>query len=82
MSGPVKSYLDVMSVRLGMIDAGVIFPSRSVADATRKLVQRLGELDPEEEIEVSIARTEPLKAKYIRIKTGDLLAEIDAIKDI
>ena len=82
MSATVKSLADVMAFRLAMIDAGKISPSKLVAEATRKLVQELGELDSNEEIEVSILQRDPLKAQYIRTKTGAVLAKIDAIQDI
>jgi hypothetical protein len=82
MSATVKSLADVMSFRLAMIDAGTISPSKLVVEATRKLVQELGELDSNEEIEVSISQRDPLKAQYIRTKTGVVLAEIDATQDI
>jgi hypothetical protein len=65
-----------------MIDAGTITPSELVVEATRKLVQELGELDSNEEIDVSILQRDPLKAQYIRTKTGVVLAEIDATQDI
>ena len=77
-SATVKSLFDVMSIRLAMIDAGTISPSKSVADATRKLVLALSELDSNEEIEVSILQRNPIKAQYIRVKTGAVLSEIDA----
>jgi hypothetical protein len=82
MSTTVKSLVDVMSFRLAMIDAGTISPSKLVVEATRKLVQELGELDSNEEIEVLIMQRDPLMAKYIRTKTGAVLAEIDATQYI
>jgi hypothetical protein len=82
MSATVKSLADVMTVRLAMIDAGSISPSKLVVEATRKLVQELGKLESSEEIEVSILQRDPLKAQYIRTKTGVVLAEIDATQDV
>ena len=82
MSATVKSLADVMGLRLRMINAGTIFPSELVVEETKKLVQKLGELDPNEEIEISILQKAPLKAQYIRTKTGAVLAEIDATHDI
>ncbi len=73
----VKSLLDVMAFRLSMIDAGTIRPTKVVVDATRILVQQLGDLDSTEEIEVSILNRDPLLAQYIRTKTGEVIAEID-----
>ena len=45
-------------------------------------MKELGELDSNEEIEVLILQRDPLKAQYIRTKTGVVLAEIDATQDI
>ena len=82
MGTSVKSLLDIMSVRLAMYDAGTIRPAKVVADATRALVQRLGGLEPTEDIEVFILDREPLHAQYIRTRTGEVLAEIDETKSI
>ena len=82
MSVTVKSLADVMIVRSTMIDDGTISPSKLVVEATKKLVIELGELDSNEEIEVSILQRDPLKARYIRVNTGAVLAEIDATQGI
>lgn len=82
MSTTVKSLGDVMALRLAMINAGTISPSKLVVEATRKLVKELDEIDSNEEIEVSILQKSPLKAQYIRTKTGAILAEIDVTHDL
>ena len=81
MSATVKSLVDVMTLRLAMIDAGTISPSESVVEATRTLVKNLGEIDSNEEIDVSILQKSPMRAQYIRTRTGEILAEIDTTHD-
>lgn len=82
MSATVKSLVDTMGIRLRMIDAGTISPSKSVVEATRRLVHELEELDSNEEIQVLILQRDPLMAQYIRMKTGAVLAEIDGTQYI
>ena len=81
MNATVKSVADVMSLRLAMIDAGTISPTKLVVEAARKLMKELQELDSDEEIEVSIFQRNPLKARYTRTMTGAVLAEIEATQD-
>ncbi|NJA08196.1 hypothetical protein HC024_21035 [Methylococcaceae bacterium WWC4] len=76
MSAIAKDLLQIMTVRLKMQEAGITSPSQSVRDATKQLVAKLEAVAPDEEIEVAIINNDPLYAKYIRTKTGQVLAEI------
>lgn len=82
MSTDVKSLLNIMTVRLAMYDAGTIHPARVVFDATRTLVGRLHDLESTEAIEVHILGRDPLLLQYIRVETGEVLAEIDETQNI
>jgi hypothetical protein len=75
MSTNAKDLLSIVSARLSMQEAGTIRPHPSVAEANRQLIQKLQTLSPEESIDISYA-VEPFRAKYIRVATGELLAEI------
>ena len=61
-----------------MCDAGTIRPEAIVVDATKRLVHRLRELDPTEDIDLFILNRDPLHAQYVRTRTGEVLAEIVA----
>ncbi len=74
MSAMVSSLLEVMNVRLSMLDSGLIKPPSAVADATRLLIAELCSLDPSELIEVRVSKN-PFHAQYIRTKTNEVLAE-------
>lgn len=72
-----KALLNIMSVRLAMYNDGTIHPAKIIADLTKDLVQRLDKLEPTEDIEIRIFSEDPLHARYIRTRTGEVLAEID-----
>lgn len=76
MSTTAQALLNIMTVRLKMQEDGTISTARSVKDATRQLVSQLVPLSPEEDIEVLVVERDPLHARYIRTKTGQILAEI------
>jgi len=78
MSTTAKELLSIMTVRLKMQESGVTSPAQSVKDATRQLVTQLAHLAPEEEIDVAVVQSDPLHARYIRSKTGQVLAELHA----
>ena len=59
-----------------MQKAGTTNPAETVKVATEKLVSCLSKVDPSEAIEIKIEKNDPLRAKYIRCKTGEVLAEI------
>ena len=77
MSATVASVKDVMSVRLSMLDSGLITPPPAVADATRLLMSKLCLLDPAERIDVRVSKN-PFQAQYIRAKTNEILADFSA----
>ena len=58
-----------------MQDDGITQPHPAVRSATRQLVSRLSVIEPDERIEVS-CEVDPLHARYIRVQTGEVLAEI------
>lgn len=76
MSTTAKQLLSIMTVRLGMQEDGVTNPPQSIKDATRQLVANLHLLSPEEKIDIVIVTTDPIHAKYVRIETGQVLAEV------
>jgi hypothetical protein len=76
MSTTAKELLSIMTVRLKMQELGVKCPAQSVKDATRQLVAQLGHLAPEEAVDVVVVQSDPLQARYIRAKTGQVLAEL------
>lgn len=76
MSTTAQALLNIMTVRLGMQEDGTTHPHPSVARATKQLVSRLSALTPEEEIEISY-QVDPFHAKYICVRTSEVLAEID-----
>jgi hypothetical protein len=75
MSTTAEALLNIMFVRLAMQEAGTTKPHPSAALATRQLVEKLSALAPSEVVEVSYT-LEPLHARYVRIQTGEVLAEI------
>jgi hypothetical protein len=82
MTTDVKSLFDIMSLRLRMYDEGTIHPDKVVSDATRELVHKLGRLEPTEGIDVRILSADPIHAQYIRTRTGEVLAEINAKQNV
>jgi hypothetical protein len=77
MSATVASLKSDMSIRLSMLDSGLISPPPAVADATRRLVAKLCLLDPAERIEVRVYKN-PFRAQYIRANTNEILADFSA----
>lgn len=73
-----KTLLYDMNVRLQMQEKGVTSPPQSIKDATRKLVSELKLLAPDEVIDSVVVSETPLHIRYIRAKTGQVLAEIHA----
>jgi hypothetical protein len=80
VSTTAKALLDIMKVRLSMLEQGTIEPSSAVAAATRQLVERLAALPNDEAIQIEYTR-EPLHAKYIRMSTNEVLAELGQQSD-
>jgi hypothetical protein len=66
-----------MSLRHEMQVDGITRPPTIVRDTTKKLVEKLAELDPTETIEVIIAE-EPHHVQWVRVKTGEVLPEMTA----
>jgi hypothetical protein len=75
MSTTAEALLNIMSVRLSMQEAGTIKPHPSGVLATRQLVEKLSVLAPNESVEISYT-LEPFNVRYVRIQTGEVLAEI------
>jgi hypothetical protein len=75
MTARAGDLLNIMSVRLHMQETGVTRPDESVARATKQLVERLQSLSREEEVAISYELS-PFHARYIRVLTGEVLAEI------
>ena len=75
MSTTASELLNIMSVRLSLLDSGVTKPHPVVAAATRLLVERLDALPPDEAIQITYTE-HPLHAQYIRQSTGEVLAEL------
>jgi hypothetical protein len=59
---------------------GTTHPHPSVVNATKQLVDKLFTLNPEEAIGIAVFEENPLHARYIVARTGEVLAEI-AIDD-
>ena len=76
MSTTAKELLNIMTVRLKMQEDGITSPVASVKVATKQLVAQLESLLPEEKIDVVVVKEVPLHARYIRTKTGQVLAVI------
>lgn len=75
MSTNAKSLLKIWSIRLSLYEEGHVSPHPSVAQAARQLVERLRQLPPEEPIGID-SISKPLHAKFIKEKTGEVIAEI------
>ncbi|CAM3613881.1 MULTISPECIES: hypothetical protein [Halomonas] len=74
MAASAGELYETMKVRLGMQEEGITNPRSAVKIATRELVKKLSKIDSNEEIEVSFS--EASAAKYVRVLTGEVLAEI------
>lgn len=74
MAANAGELYQTMKVRLRMQDEGITSPRPAVKAATRELVEKLSRIDSHEAIEVSFS--EASVAKYVRILTGEILAEI------
>jgi len=66
--------LETMRVRLKMQREGTTNPAAGVKADTRALVEKLSEIDSAEEIQTLHGGR--LLARYVRVSTGDVLAEI------
>jgi len=73
MSTTAKALLEIMQVRLSMIDAGLIKPSFPVIAAIRQLVERLAILEMDEVIQIECTDIAQ-HARYIRMNTNEVLA--------
>ena len=75
MSTTAIELLGIMKLRLTMYESGFIQPQSTAVAATRELVERLASLPPNEEVEISYT-IKPLHAQYIRVRTNEVLAEL------
>ena len=81
MSTTAGALLNIMTVRKGLQDDGLVHPHPSVVVATRQLVLALKTLPADDRIDIEIENeSDPLRAKYIRSQTGEVLARIDTSK--
>jgi hypothetical protein len=71
-----ESLLRIMSVQRAMQMEGTTRPAPAVREATKELVDKLAGLDSTEAINVVVIAEEPLHSQYLRVKIGELLAEI------
>ncbi|MBL3557130.1 MULTISPECIES: hypothetical protein [Marinobacter] len=74
MAASAGELYETMKVRVGMQNEGITSPRASVKAATQELVEKLSRIDSHEKIEVRF--NEASVAKYVRILTGEVLAEI------
>lgn len=75
MSTTAEALLNVMAIRLVMQESGTTKPHASVVRATQQLVEKLAALAPSEKVDISYS-LEPLHVRYVRSRTGEVLAEI------
>lgn len=74
MSTTARQLLNIMSVRLSMLESSTTNADQVVALATKQLVERLALLAPDEPVEVTYT-VNPLHVKYLRQSSGEVLAE-------
>lgn len=74
MTRTAKALFFDMNIRLKMQREGITSPPQAIRDLARTLVDKLSQLDPAEPIEVSV---DGKRLRYIRVRTGEVLAEID-----
>lgn len=65
---------ETMKVRLSQQKDGTTNPPENVKDATNMLVDKLSRIPPDEDIITE--NDPPFLARYVRVKTGEVLAEI------
>jgi len=66
--------LGIMSLRLEMQEDGTTNPSSHIKEVTKTLVEKLSKIDANEKINIKILND--TNSQYIRIKNGEILAEI------
>ena len=76
MSTTAGALLNIMMVRKELQDDGLVQPHPSVVIATRQLILALQTLPVDDRIEID-NESNPLRAKYVRSQTGEVLAQID-----
>jgi len=67
--------LGIMSLRLEMQEDGTTNPSSHIKEVTKTLVEKLSKIDANEKINIKILND--TNSQYIRIKNGEILAEIN-----
>ena len=70
------SLLRIYSTRLEMAQSGATHPSAEGRNLFKRLVDELTPLDPEEPIDVQIISEDPMLARFVRARTGVVLAEL------
>ena len=68
--------LKIYSLRIGMQEEGTTLPSQYGRNLTRLLVEKLSQLDSSEEIEIVTSENGELPAKFVRVATEEVLAEV------
>jgi hypothetical protein len=64
------------SLKKAMHEDGVTHPSEYGRNLIRLLVEKLSQLDSSEEIDIVTAENGGLPAKFVRVATGEVLAEV------
>lgn len=73
--------LRIMKVRLACQDEGITDPPSAVKEVTRDLVHKLSLLESAEAIKIDVLSSQPLVARYVRVATGEELAELGGDQD-
>jgi hypothetical protein len=76
MTTTAKALLQIMTVRLGLLEDDVIHPVRPMAVETRELVESLRSVQRDDEVEVEILERDLHQAMYVHKESGRVLAEI------
>lgn len=68
--------LKIWTLRMRMQEDGTTHPSEVGRNLAKLLVEKLSQLDSSEAIEIVTAEDDKLSAKFVRVATGEIVAEI------
>jgi len=68
--------LKIWTLRMRMQEDGITHPSEAGQNLAKLLVEKLSQLDSSEAIEIVTAEGDELPAKFVRMATGETVAEI------
>ena len=71
-----KEVLNIYSVRLGMQDDGVTGPQGVGKNATRRLVERLSQIDSHDKVAIVISGS---VRRFVHVSSGDVIAELEEL---